>query len=1233
MYSPSRNSWIDEFGRPLPGVHQSLESTSGSNQYRGDISVATWNSNALFCMEPIAARKKLAKVVSIARRHDVTFIQEVHGDISDARRLEDVLRETHKVFACPHASVGAGGLLTIIRSSFSGNFDNVLDPVFVEQGRVMAVDLVGPKGNCRLTNVHNDPAQSTGQQKALIRRIISEAPCQMDALHLVGGDFNFVSEGETRFNASTSKWTNGDGDIARFWAEAAQTFTEWHQDQFTRGQNCEAGFIMSRLDRIYSNHLMIDVYDACISAATIGNLHEISKLSDHLDVSASFVRKSRSPAWRSIPSWVCQHPYFCNACEDAIACAPFSGGSPVDEVLWAKQIMRNAARRVIERSRIRGARTVPEQLHWMCSFMRALRAKNHLAAFRAASAFPEIWKFAAQTDDGSIVLSDVLGIERLLCTTMEAGIDERIASVDAAKDLPEYKAGQEKSKLNEWRKQWSLKGRRKTLEAAKDEEGNVIVDPDIACSVFSKHWGNVFSPKDIDVLAANEFLGKYARRLPDGINWIVPLAEFEKLIERCTDSATGPDGLPYSAWANSPARLRTALHNLYVSLVSSDLEPGADFNYAWLLLLQKGDDPQDARVVARTAEDTRPLSASNTDCKIIAAAGNEPLRRSLPTWARDEQRGFVMTRQLIDNVIDVDTDCRIASHCCRTGAVLALFDYAAAFPSVAWLYLFLVLEFSGVPKFYIKFVKKLYTNARHYLRFLGRILYAFTPLAGTKQGCPLSGSLFVMLIDPMIALLQSRIGPRDSIRAFADDLAAVVWNMWITLPGLATAFMLIARVSNLNLKIKKTVLVPLWKCDINNLRKLVREHIPAWAGVDIKFAGKYLGFMLGPGAGDLSWSAPSDKWESRVRVIRSFGIGLFGTALQYNSHAISCMGFVSQLEHVPLAMLKKESALLQLLTRGPYNAFSKGALLNLRELGLPVSFKSLRALNLGAMYRAAQYTSNCLGPALARYNRMLECDDMCLGALTGNYLGIFERPPIAVMLDHVSRHIGFPVQLKANICVVDAEFRRRMKGKGSNSSIQKEVYKIYQHHVHPFDTCKYLTRRLARWKDAWEYFPMPDVLARRAIRMLTGTFKRPSPCVLSAVIKTLLNGWVTNRRFRNTEARHCRVGCEEGDDSIEHYAVCPCFHDAWMRFSGLPSPNGPLGFMCLADEHNAVIKLRMAFLFCVHSVLMRLQARSECIHADGLASAMRERRRFICGQSPEIRSAMQEVEGIVLKAI
>ena len=46
-----------------------------------------------------------------------------------------------------------------------------------------------------------------------------------------------------------------------------------------------------------------------------------------------------------------------------------------------------------------------------------------------------------------------------------------------------------------------------------------------------------------------------------------------------------------------------------------------------------------------------------------------------------------------------------------------------------------------------------------------------------------------------------------------------------------------------------------------------------------------------------------------------------------------------------------------------------------------------------------------------------------------------------------------------------------------------------------------------------------------------------APRVSAAVLRTLFNGWVTERRFQRWGP--CRFGCREAEDSIEHYACCP----------------------------------------------------------------------------------------------
>ena len=65
----------------------------------------------------------------------------------------------------------------------------------------------------------------------------------------------------------------------------------------------------------------------------------------------------------------------------------------------------------------------------------------------------------------------------------------------------------------------------------------------------------------------------------------------------------------------------------------------------------------------------------------------------------------------------------------------------------------------------------------------------------------------------------------------------------------------------------------------------------------------------------------------------------------------------------------------------------------------------------------------------------------------------------------------------------------------------------------------------------------PGQVARRIVHQMPRLGKLVAPRVLSAVIRTLYNGWCTARRFQSSGC--CCLGCPyEGTDSIEHYARC-----------------------------------------------------------------------------------------------
>ena len=80
--------------------------------------------------------------------------------------------------------------------------------------------------------------------------------------------------------------------------------------------------------------------------------------------------------------------------------------------------------------------------------------------------------------------------------------------------------------------------------------------------------------------------------------------------------------------------------------------------------------------------DTRPLSGSNTDAKCLAYALAYSFCLKIDTWATKLQRGFIRGKNMIHNIIDVDSTAFEYAFL-EDDPAIALLDFAAAFPSLS----------------------------------------------------------------------------------------------------------------------------------------------------------------------------------------------------------------------------------------------------------------------------------------------------------------------------------------------------------------------------------------------------------------------------------------------------------------------------------------------------------------------------------------------------------------------
>ncbi|CAK0811733.1 unnamed protein product [Prorocentrum cordatum] len=369
-----------------------------------------------------------------------------------------------------------------------------------------------------------------------------------------------------------------------------------------------------------------------------------------------------------------------------------------------------------------------------------------------------------------------------------------------------------------------------------------------------------------------------------------------------------------------------------------------------------------------------------------------------------------------------------------------------------------------------------------------------------------------------------------SLTAFADDTAAVIADYAVAVPVISKLFSEFEKISRLALNIKKTVFIPLWRFQSeSNVRALIREVAPQWRDILISLRGKYLGYWVGPGAGNMSWDKPLEKFTKRVQSWAQRHLGLFLNSIVFNTFIISVLSFVMQLQDLPGDMDNIFSWALRRLAPGPGNWIMPEDLCNLREaFGIKFSFAQPRCVARAAKLRVIETVApDCK-------ERVEELRMLDGGVLQGPF-GSWHANSLFAILHRTEQ------QLEKD-GISRSQIRRVLNGPArfGPASFQSIATDLINPHCRP-DHLQRTAHKLARWK-----FPGDEAaLVARVQEAFVILHKWCPPRVASAYLRTLFNGWATRRRMRHAEKDgvgepwQCLLGCKSGDDSIEHYRTSP----------------------------------------------------------------------------------------------
>ena len=267
----------------------------------------------------------------------------------------------------------------------------------------------------------------------------------------------------------------------------------------------------------------------------------------------------------------------------------------------------------------------------------------------------------------------------------------------------------------------------------------------------------------------------------------------------------------------------------------------------------------------------------------------------------------------------------------------------------------------GCPEWLVRAVKALYIDSTARLAIGGLRGVTISITSGIKQGCPMSGSLWCLVFDPITRALVELVGEDGSLSAFADDIGVPVGDIIRALLVLVPVLGPIAAATCLKFKWKKTHIVNFSKFLFSSSRSRLGRRCRRL--LEPRFAillRRYLGFLVGPCAKDHAWEAPCRKLLERARHIKSLGLSLNEAVLAFCVFAFSVIRFSLQLVPLSPVLIWNFGLALDICTSSPRHSLGVSVLCSLRRLGLPIVVPDLPSTSRATMYRTAN-ASEVLG--------------------------------------------------------------------------------------------------------------------------------------------------------------------------------------------------------------------------------------------------------------------------------
>ena len=355
-------------------------------------SQSTWNSFGLLTSDPEIYGKKAKRAALLVNKHDISCIQETHGDSSSASVFYERVDDHSMHQSYDRISRNKGGLLTFVKSDLLRRISSLLRMenhwCFVQDnaveddvvpGRLHTVtfnwrDLF----KLRVINLHIPPDWATERQIEFLKKVRRRILKKEEGLSVVLGDFNFGIDELDHVSVLDVLAVKPESMLAKFWNENFADLLEHYQENFTRADALDhVNPKASRIDRIYSTHdVLVLAAKYRHNVSTWGHaLKERYDTSDHIPVSSCIFEEFCNPLAR-IPKWIEKDAVFREYLGNIHSKVVISG-NPFEDLELYKMGVFEAAEEVRNLRKNTACTHTEGHIHFLLGLLRSLEARNY----------------------------------------------------------------------------------------------------------------------------------------------------------------------------------------------------------------------------------------------------------------------------------------------------------------------------------------------------------------------------------------------------------------------------------------------------------------------------------------------------------------------------------------------------------------------------------------------------------------------------------------------------------------------------------------------------------------------------------------------------------------------------------------------------------------------------------------------------------------------------------------